>query len=107
MEYALPIILGLVSFLQLLFMFTLARVFNTLDKLRDEIAKVARDARRERDTMRIEYTNILDKHYVTTGQLNTLEKELKGEIRNLSTVIRHLTKAINNVVDREIKKELP
>lgn len=103
---AATIILGLVGFLQVIFMFTVGRLFSTQDKIFklietnrkscvEKIEKIEKDYRDEIKTLKRDNTTLLDNHYVTNGQLNTLEKELKGEIKNLTTSIEHLTAAIN------------
>ena len=103
------IILILVGILQIVVMFILKRLFDTQDKLfsaiyendkncRDKIEKESEEGRRERELMKTEYTALLDKHYVTVGQLNTLEEKLIGQIKNLSISIEHLTEAIKNNV---------
>jgi len=104
-ELAGQLILGLVGFLQIIFIVLVTRIFVNIDSLyklialtqkecRDKIDKNEDEAKREREAMKIEYTNILDKHYVTTGQLNTLEEKLIGKIQALSIAIEHLTEAI-------------
>lgn len=100
------VILGLIGILQIIFMFVLKRLFDTQDKLynilnenqktcRDKIEKEADEGRKDRETIKYDYTNLLDKHYVTTGQLRALEEKLIGQIKALSTSIEHLTSAIH------------
>ena len=108
------VILGLMGFLQVIFMFMVSRAFNTLDKLhtkietnetqlRNKIDKNADEAKEDREKLKAEHTHLLENHYVTTGQLNTLEEKLIGQIRNLATSIEHLTDAIKNNNYQNIK----
>jgi len=98
-------VLVLVSFLQVIFMFAIKRIYDTQDKLYSLIAKnkdkfdkkledSEHDAKEDRRIIKVEQTALLEKHYVTTGQLNTLEEKLVGQIRSLSISIEHLTDAI-------------
>ncbi len=101
------IILILVGLIQVLSMFILKRLFDTQDRIYkliesnqkiciDRIYKNEEAAKNDRNLMKLEYTNLLDKHYVTNGQLNTLEAKLTGEIKQLSQSIQHLTEAIKS-----------
>ncbi len=105
LENTSTLILALVSFLQLIFIFILKRVFETQDNTfkliannhtlcRDRLEKDRDDAKIDRDNMKKEYTALLDKHYVTNGQLSTLEEKLTGQIKQLAMAIDHLTDAI-------------
>jgi hypothetical protein len=111
-DFSLKIILGLVGFLQVLFIFLLGRIFFIQDKLfsvsginkkdcEKKILKNYDEARGDREKMKIEYTLLLEKHYVTTGQLNTLEEKLIGQMEKLSMTIEHLTDATNRLKDNK------
>ncbi len=92
------IILGLLGFLQVIFMFTLARIFFSMDKLFSLIDSTRAETKKDLEKVKTEHTALLETHYVTTGQLNTLEEKLIGQIKSLSTSLNHLTNAINRKI---------
>lgn len=92
---SLVIITGLLGFIQVIFMFILAYIFKThgtlyskLDENRGLIDKCKIDVEEK-------FVSLLDTHYVTNGQLTTMEQKLMGEIGKLTNSIEHLTEAIN------------
>ena len=86
------VILSLVGFIQVIFMFVLNRIFSAIDKQRTETKEDLRAYKKEQ-------TTLLENHYVTTGQLNTLEEKVLGEIKNLSTQVSYLV----DIKKREIE----
>ena len=86
----------------------LKRNLETQDKLftviesnrkscQERIEKNDEEAKLDRERMKKEHTNLLDTHYVTTGQLNTLEERLIGQIKILASAIEHLTSSIDKL----------
>lgn len=101
----LTVIISILGLLQLGFFFVIKRVFYMQDKLfsviennkkecSEKIQKNYDEAKEDREKMKLEHTTLLDKHYVTNGQLSTLEEKLVGQIKNLAISIGHLTTAI-------------
>lgn len=90
------LLIGLMGFVQIIFMFVLGRIFNNQDKLFSVIESLRLEHKDDLNTMKSESKELLENHYVTTGQLNTLEEKLVGQISRLSLSIEHLTKAINS-----------
>lgn len=70
------------------------RIENALDKQDARITDNSKKDEEDNNQLRAEMVGILDKHYVTTGQLSTLEEKLMGEIKSLTTAIEGLTDAI-------------
>ena len=102
---AVTIILSLVGFLQTVFMFILAYIFKVqgtlfakLDSNKKEchelIDKKIEQEKKDKVALEDKWTLLLDKHYVTTGQLTTLEEKLIGKINGLTTAINGLTSII-------------
>lgn len=99
------IILFLLGFLQTIFLFILGylfkvngTLFNKLDTAKEGfrvlIDRNTEQDKRDKTELENKMTKLLDEHYVTTGQLNTLEQKLIGEINGLSLAISTLTKVI-------------
>ncbi len=80
---SLTLLISLIGFIQTIFMFVLARIFNTHDKL----FKAINDTEDK-------IVQLLDKHYVTNGELTTLEQTLVGEIKALHVSINNLADSI-------------
>lgn len=108
---ATDIILALLGFLQAIYMFILAYLFKiqgTIFKKMDDnkrecgekIDKNAEHDRRDKESLEKKMTDLLNEHYVTTGQLNTLEKELKGEIKLVVKAIENLTEVIREKLNK-------
>lgn len=76
------------------------RAFEKLEENKDKCKALiddnAKQDRKDRDELEKKITNLLDDHYVTSGQLTTLEERLMGEIKGLTMSIQSLTQAINN-----------
>lgn len=99
------IIVSLLGFLQTVFIFILGYIFkvqgtlfNKLDQAkkeyRDLLDKNSQQDKQDKADLEKKMTDLLDNHYVTTGQLSTLEQKLMGEINGLTSAINTLTKVI-------------
>lgn len=99
------IIVTLVGLIQVGFLFVFTRIFSTQDKLFsvvetnrkscvEKIEKNADETKSDIKSLKKEHEELLDNHYVTTGQLTTLEEKLVGQMQKLGLSIEHLTLAI-------------
>jgi len=106
-DTAVTIILSLLGFIETVFIFILAHIFriqNTLfskmdtnkQDCRDLIDKNSEQDKANKEDLEQKMRDLLDKHYVTTGQLSTLEERLMGKIDGLTSAINSLTKIIEN-----------
>jgi len=104
---AITIILSLLGFIETVFMFILAYIFKVQSTLfnkmdsnkkdcRDLIDKNAEQDKTNKEDLEQKMRDLLDKHYVTTGQLSTLEEKLMGKIDGLTSAIKGLTKIIED-----------
>jgi len=113
-ETAVTVILSLVGFLQTVFMFIIGYIFkvqNTLftkldrnkKECRDLIDRILIQDKADKVALEKKLIDLLDKHYVTTGDLNTLEQELKGDIKGLTIAINNLTSTIESKLQQLLK----
>lgn len=99
------IIMSLLGFLQTIFIFILAYLFkmngtmfakldtNKADCI-DKIAENARQDKIDKANLEDKMVTLLDKHYVTSGQLTTLEQTLLGKVNEMVYSMDTLTSLI-------------
>lgn len=101
------IIISLLGFIQTIsiavisYLFkVLGTIFTKLDnskkECRDLIDRNTQQDKTDKQDLEKKLVDLLDSHYVTTGQLSTLEQKLMGEIKGLSSAINGLTEMIRS-----------